>query len=230
MCGRFTGLTFDEIRDVIGLLERDAGFDVWDDWAVEHPDERLDGSTDAFPGRAANLIVPSGAAAGMGARAMEPACMTWGYAVDWQKQPLFNTRIEKALAGGGVWGASLERRRCVVPALAFFEPHATETAVSPRTGKPVKRPYRFAMPGGAPVLLAGVWQDDRFSVVTTEPNAWVSPVHARMPLVLRPAEVPLWLWGAREEYARLADRAGVELAVEPLGETAAPGDSQLSLF
>ena len=102
--------------------------------------------------------------------------------------------------------------------------------MSPRTGKPVKRPYRFAMPGGAPVLLAGVWQDDRFSVVTTEPNAWVSPVHARMPLVLRPAEVPLWLWGAREEYARLADRAGVELAVEPLGETAAPGDSQLSLF
>lgn len=246
MCGRFTGLTYDEIRDVIDMLERDAGFDVWEDWAEEREGERFESRDDSFPGSAANLIVSdaaggaggAGGARGAGAApAMAPALLTWGYDVSWQKNPVFNTRIESALSGsgGGMWRDSIEHRRCVVPTLGFYEPHATERTISPRTGKPVKRPYRFEMPGGVPTLLAGVWQGDRFSVVTTEPNAWVRPVHDRMPLVLHPAEVPAWLWGSRDEYAALADRSSFELAARPQGEladaaAASPGGGQLTLF
>ncbi len=49
-------------------------------------------------------------------------------------------------------------------------------------------------------------------MVTTDPNAAVAPVHDRMPLVLRPHEVSLWLSGG---YQALADRSALALDVRP---------------
>ena len=86
---------------------------------------------------------------------------------------------------------------------------------SSRTGRQVKRPYRFDDPEGAPLLLAGIRDDERCSVVTTEPNRYVSPVHDRMPLLLRFEEVRLWLDGDLTDLTSLADRASHELTVLP---------------
>ena len=49
-------------------------------------------------------------------------------------------------------------------------------------------------------------------MVTTGPNEAVSPIHHRMPLVVRPDEVPMWLGPG---YSALADRSAIGLAVRP---------------
>ena len=128
----------------------------------------------------------------------------------------------------GIWSDAFRTGRCIVPTLGFFESSETETVASPRTGKPVKAQYRFAAPEGL-TLLAGVREQDAFSVVTTEPNEQVAPVHGRMPLVLRAGEALQWLFG---DAAALADRTGVALDVSTEATPAASGSegAQLSLF
>lgn len=134
--------------------------------------------------------------------------MCWGFQESWKAGVVFNTRIESA--GKPLWRDSMEHRRCIIPVRSFFETSATETVPSPRTGRPVKRPYEFAMPGCDVTFIGGVWKGDRFSMVTTEANRWMAPVHHRMPLVLRPNELGAWLG---PDYLRLADRSTVELEV-----------------
>ena len=154
------------------------------------------------------LIVAAGDGCGLAV-----AHMAWGYEVPWKNGPVFNTRIETALRSeGSMWAESFARRRCLVPARGFYESHATETVPSERTGRPVKRQYAFAAPDGAPLLLAGVHDRGRFSLVTTEPNAAVSPVHNRMPLAMGPGEAALWLRGV---YEPLLDRSAVRLTARP---------------
>ncbi len=161
----------------------------------------------AYPGSVVPVIVPAfdtsaSAAPALALGSLEARTLTWGYEADWKKALLFNTRLDGAQKP--IWRDSIAHRRCLIPALSFFESHATETVPSPRTGKPVKRPYEFALPDSEPFLIGGIWQGGRFSMVTTDPNAAVAPVHDRMPLVLRPHEVPLWLSGS---YQALADRS-----------------------
>lgn len=95
-----------------------------------------------------------------------------------------------------------------MPVRAFYESHRTETVPSERTGRPVRRQYRFRLPGARAFLLAAVQSDGRFSIVTTEPNANVAPVHDRMPLVLGPSESSVWLG---EGFATLTDCSAVKL-------------------
>lgn len=109
-------------------------------------------------------------------------------------------------------GKGIARGRCLVPVRAFYESSATETVASERTGKPVRRQYRFRLPGAGVFLIAGIQQDGRFSIVTTEPNSSVAPVHDRMPLVLGPGESSIWLGPG---FASLADRSGIRLDAEP---------------
>ena len=52
----------------------------------------------------------------------------------------------------------------------------------------------------------------RFSIVTTEPNASVAPIHDRMPLVLGPGESSMWLG---EGFATLKERGSVSLVCKP---------------
>lgn len=94
--------------------------------------------------------------------------------------------------------------------------------------------FRFAHPGEGALLLAGLRQGDRFTIVTTEPNDAVAPVHSRMPLVLTPAEALTWLDASSDKLAALADRARILLASAeaPASDRAArqPLPGQLSLF
>ena len=154
------------------------------------------------------LIVPTGCGAQLAV-----ADMAWGFDASWKAGTVFNTRIETALGEtAGMWGDAIRRRRCVVPARAFFESHAAETVPSARTGRPVKRQYAFRNADGSPLLMAGLHERGRFSLVTTAPNEMVSRVHDRMPLVLAPGEAALWLAG---RYEGLADRSSVHLEAVP---------------
>lgn len=187
---------------------------------------------DAYPGSSVPVAVPTYD------KGLQAAVLTWGFVRPFygekplgpksastqaparapkapREQLVFNTRLDTALeqlhSGRGLWADPMHDGRCLVPVRAFYEQSATETVPSPRTGKPVKRPYRFTLAGHGVFLLAGVAQGGRFSVVTTEPNAQVAPVHNRMPLVLGPGESQAWLAG---DFDALADRSGVELEAQ----------------
>lgn len=204
MCGRFVMLTFDEVAEVIRSIEMDTPYIVEPDW----PARRM-----AYPGSVVPVIAQDGDR--LDARDLE-----WGFEVDWQKNLVFNTRIETALGPKpGMWKRPIEDGRCVVATAGFFEPHATETLRSPRTGRSIKRQYLFEAPGSHPTFLAGVEANGAFSIVTTEPNRFVSPVHRRMPLVLEPSEISTWLTG---DFASLQDRNAIELVVQPEDELAQP--------
>ena len=90
---------------------------------------------------------------------------------------------------------AFERRRCAVPADGFFEWSGAKDA---------RRPIWFHPPGGELLLFAGLyesWLDSRsatkirtVTILTTEANAIVAPVHDRMPVILPPDRLDEWLF------------------------------------
>jgi putative SOS response-associated peptidase YedK len=128
--------------------------------------------------------------------------MRWGYPMTWLarqgkdpwSRPLINAKAEEAVQKR-TWSASLRARRCVVPATAFYE--------WLRSGKS-RFPVELS-PAHGPVLhLAAIWQRfekdgqavDCVSVLTTEANTDVRPVHHRMPVLLRSdADIAAWIDG-----------------------------------
>lgn len=215
MCGRFTMLTYDEVLDVVHSIEFGTPFNSGAEWPLR--------AIDAFPGSTVPLIVP-----GKDNR-LEIAELSWGYPVSWQKNVVFNARIESALSDGGMWAESIQQRRCIVPARRFYEPHRSETFYNSQTGRTAKQQYCFTALGSPLLLLAGIFEDNHFSIITTEPNENVSPIHDRMPLVLGEQEARHWLGS---DYARLADRAEMPLSVEHVPNKPVKDDSndQLRLF
>ena len=173
-------------------------------------DEDFDPARDAWPGSLVPAYVPGEDGA------LATVSLIWGFESPRDGRTVFNTRLDTALAqlerGRGLWLDAIAHGRCLVPVRAFYEGHMTERVPSERTGKPVRRQYRFRLPGARAFLLAGVTEGGRLSIVTTEPNAAVAPVHNRMPLVLGPGESSIWL-GA--DFARLADCSAIHLIAEP---------------
>ena len=202
MCVRFSPLTAEEAQAVLDA--RGTGRHAIR--CIEAPDPMHD----ARPGSQVPLFVPDGAGG------LRVAQLEWGFPLDGKPHAVFNTRIESALeqlrlGRRGMWAKAIAQGRCLVPVRAFYESHATEKVVSEKTGRPVRRQYRFRLPGARAFLLAAVQADGNFSIVTTEPNASVAPAHDRMPLVLGPGESGMWLGPG---FGTLADRSGVTLAAE----------------
>lgn len=198
MCTRIIPLTYDEAAAALDSRERTGRA------GIARRDE-FDPVYDAYPGSAAPAYVMDSTGF------LVTVKLAWGFALEGKRGAVCNTRIETALeqlrlGRRGMWANAIARGRCLVPVRAFYEPHATETVPSEKTGKPVRRQYRFRMPH------AGVQQEGRLSIVTTVPNASAAPVHDRMPLVLGPGESSIWLGS---DFARLADRSAIQLTAEP---------------
>lgn len=204
MCTRMVPLTYDEAVAALDAREHTGRA------RITRCDE-FDPVYDAYPGSEVPAYVMDGSGR------LSTVKLTWGFALEGRRAAVFNTRIETALAQirqgrRGMWSQAIELGRCLVPVRAFYEGHATETVASERTGRPVRRQYRFRLPGAGAFLLVGVQHDGQLSIVTTAPNVDVAPVHDRMPLVLGPGESSVWLG---PDFARLADRSGIQLATEP---------------
>ncbi len=85
------------------------------------------------------------------------------------------------------------KRRCIVPAAAFYEWQA---------GPAGKTPYAIARADNQPLAFAGIWEGWRspdgdilrsFAIVTTTANRQMAVLHERMPVILEPADWPAWL-------------------------------------
>lgn len=203
MCVRMCPLTMEEAQAVLDARGTPGAHTIR---YIERPDPLRD----ARPGSLVPVYVPEG-------RGLAVARLMWGFPLDGKPNAVFNTRIESALeqlrlGRRGMWAKAMAEGRCLVPVRAFYEGHMTERIESERTGRPVRRQYLFRLPGARAFLLAAVHEGDRFSVVTTRPNASVAPIHNRMPLVLGPGESSVWLGS---DFAGLANRSDVDLSSKP---------------
>jgi putative SOS response-associated peptidase YedK len=128
----------------------------------------------------------------------EFALLRWGLVPFWAKDAKFgystiNARAEEA-ATKPAYREALKKRRCLVPADAFYEWQ--------RVDKKTKHPYAFALRSGEPYAFAGLWERwlpkegealETFTILTTDPNELMEPVHNRMPVILEPRDYPRWL-------------------------------------
>ena len=208
MCHRFATLTIAQVREVLASLKRATPLRP----LLAADDERAE----AFPGTDVALIATED---GSGMQATQ---LSWGFDLPAKRKLVFNTRIERA-AYSSFWQDSYLHRRCVVPALSFCETHRSMLADDGR-GKRVRQVYRFSLNGGAPLLMGGIWCEDRFSILTTEPSPALAAVHDRMPLLLDESAALSWLEGAD-----ICKASPLELASAPV-YAGGPARGQLGLF
>lgn len=113
--------------------------------------------------------------------------LTWGLIPYWAKEGkksgrLINARSE-GIASKPSFRMAVRQRRCLVLMDSFYEWQRRGTE---------KIPQRIFLNNGDLLLLAGIWerwekgsnQLETFSIITTEPNREMQPIHNRMPVVL----------------------------------------------
>ena len=134
--------------------------------------------------------------AGLSGRA--GSMMRWGlvpyWAKDTKKLPLiFNARSE-SMAMKPIFKHAFSRQRCIIPASGFYE-------WKPLAESKSKQPYYISANDGNPLSLAGIWETatvgetviDSCTIITTDCNTLMRPIHDRMPAIL-PAEAwDTWL-------------------------------------
>jgi len=127
----------------------------------------------------------------------------WGLIPFWAKDEkignkLINARSETLLEKPSFRNAA-RKRRCWVLADSFYEWKKEGTQ---------KTPYRILLPSGQLLVLAGIWEQwqdqaantvKSFSIVTCAPNAEMSTLHNRMPVILQGAAQQRWLQASGDE-------------------------------
>jgi putative SOS response-associated peptidase YedK len=128
----------------------------------------------------------------------EFAPMRWGLVPYWAKDAkigytTINARAEE-VAAKPLYREAFKRRRCLIPADAFYEWQ--------QTGTKAKQPFAFALASGEPYAFAGLWERWRpeqgdpletFTILTTDPNELAERVHNRMPVILEPRNYERWM-------------------------------------
>src|SRR5262249_35050656 len=125
----------------------------------------------------------------------ELGLLRWGLIPSWAEEagaPLINARSE-TVADKPAFRAAFKQRRCLIPADGFFE-------WLPVNGK--KQPYYICRQDGHPFGFAGLWERwegadgppvESCTILTTEANEVVRPLHDRMPVLLDPRDYAAWL-------------------------------------
>ena len=133
--------------------------------------------------------------------------MRWGLIPSWAKDPtignrMINARAETA-ATKPAFRVALRKRRCLVVADGFYEWQ--------QRGR-TKQPFRIVLKNGEPFGFAGLWetwtspegeQMRTCTIITTEANDLLKPIHDRMPVILTREAEGLWLDPTIQEPAKL---------------------------
>ncbi len=146
----------------------------------------------------------------------EVALLRWGLVPSWSKDIAIGNRMINARSETVTEKPSFRNafrsRRCAVPATGFFE----------WKGEPGrKQPYAITAADQPLFALAGLWERwhdkahpeappvETFTILTTEANETVAPVHDRMPVILPADRVQDWLAAPpAEAHALLVPYAG----------------------
>lgn len=127
----------------------------------------------------------------------ELVMMKWGLIPVWARDQKMGAKLNNArgetVASKPSFRSAFKRRRCLVPMAGFYEWKATPAG---------KVPHYFTLLNEPQLAAAGIWEhwkapDDQviesFSIITTEANAIMAPVHDRMPVILPPDAIEGWL-------------------------------------
>jgi putative SOS response-associated peptidase YedK len=130
----------------------------------------------------------------------EGVLLRWGIG----KSSTFNARIE-TLASGRVRAAWKHGRRCIIPALGFYEWHVDPDGI--------KRPFYVHVDDQDVFGFAGLWQrsstdansvTEWCTIITMPANSLMAEIDnlkARMPAILRREQRELWLLGTQQTAA-----------------------------
>jgi putative SOS response-associated peptidase YedK len=131
---------------------------------------------------------------------------------------LINARGE-TVTTSGMFRSAFDRRRCLVPADAFYEWMVMEGG---------KQPYAIARTDDQPMAFAGLWEGFRwpdgsvartFAIITTEANATMTQLHDRMPVIVEQPDWPLRLGEVEDDPARVLRPAAEDvLKVWPVSQ------------
>ena len=134
--------------------------------------------------------------------------LQWGLIPSWAESPALGSRLINARAESAAekpaFRTALRRRRCLVVADGFYEWQTVDGA---------KQPYFIHLRDDRPFAFAGMWEAwespdhsmlETCTLITTEPNEVMRPIHNRMPVILSPDAYATWLNPAIQEPRRLA--------------------------
>ena len=127
------------------------------------------------------------------------ALARWGLIPHWAKDikigySTINARAE-TVADKPAFRNAFRHRRCLVPADGFYE-----WQVIPDSK--VKQPWFIALRDREPMAFAGLWERWRSpegeelescSIIVTDANEIIRPIHERMPTILAPEDWDAWL-------------------------------------
>ena len=121
----------------------------------------------------------------------------WGLIPSWAKDTAMGARLINArsetVEEKPAFREAFKKRRCIIPADGFYEWQRTQ-------GR--KQPFFFQMKDESPFGFAGLWERwqgedeeviESCTILTTEANEVLRPVHDRMPVILHSADYELWL-------------------------------------
>jgi putative SOS response-associated peptidase YedK len=151
--------------------------------------------------------------------------LRWGLVPSWAKAPgssakMINARVE-TVAEKPAYRRAFERYRCLVVADGFYEWQQTDTGT--------KQPFHITRADEALFAFAGLWSIWRgengeklrsCSILTTQANELVAPLHGRMPVILEPPAEAEWLDASTPRPRLLELVAGLapeEMALHPVG-------------
>jgi len=123
--------------------------------------------------------------------------LRWGLIPSWAKDPkighqCINAKAE-TVAEKPSFRAAFKARRCLVIATGFYEWQVQGKA---------KQPMWIGLKSHRPFAFAGLWEQwqppegtviESCTIVTTDPNELLRPIHNRMPVILAPTAYDLWL-------------------------------------
>jgi putative SOS response-associated peptidase YedK len=125
--------------------------------------------------------------------------MRWGLIPFWAKDAKigYSTINAKAetVTMAPAFREAFKTRRCLIPADAFYEWQKIDAKT--------RQPFAIGMKDRSPYAFAGLWERWRdpatrepletFTVITTDPNELLQPLHDRMPVILEPKDYDRWL-------------------------------------
>ena len=122
--------------------------------------------------------------------------LRWGLIPSWADDPAIGNRMINArcetLATKPAFRDAFRRRRCLVVADGFYE---WKQQTRP------KQPYHIRLSDERPFAFASLWDHwqrgelviESCTIVTTDANELLRPLHDRMPVILDPADYGTWL-------------------------------------
>src|ERR1700744_4255241 len=129
----------------------------------------------------------------------ELTVMRWGLVPFWSRDgsASFNTITARAetVTSSPAFREAMKRRCCLVPAEWFYEWQKVDAKT--------KQPYAIGLKDDALFAFAGLWDSwknkatgqtlETYTIVTTDANELMEPLHNRMPVILRQQDYSRWL-------------------------------------